>query len=218
MTEIVNTYSLDDPYDMIPMDRREFYNEQLTIFLETWKPTKAVEVVNVFLFNEGGEIILQKRSSNKNHNPNLLDKAIGGHLVHGDEPDYTVMVETIQELQIPSLVLKSHEDFNKTFWLLKNYLWTIAIVEKIDTRLLQVTKIMNDKAVVIPNNTHIYVWVYGGSVKNVDHEAKGILFYSLEELEEELEKYPDIFTQDMYFYFKEYRDKLYKFRDTIVTL
>lgn len=218
MSEIVNTYPLDNPYDMIPMDRKEFYNEQLAISSETGKPTKAVEVVNVFLFNEWGEIILQKRSSTKNHNPNLLDKAVWGHLVHWDEPDYTVMVETIQELQVPSLVLKSHEDFNKTLGLLKNYLWTIAIVERIDTRLLQVKKIMNEQSILIANKTHVYVGVYGGSVKNVDHEAKGILFYSLEELEEELEKYPDIFTSDMHFYFKEYRDKLYKFRDAIVTL
>lgn len=58
--------------------------------------------------------------------------------------------------------------------------------------------------------------MYGGSVKNVDHEAKGILFYSLEELEEELEKYPDIFTQDMHFYFKEYKEKFYMFRREII--
>jgi len=218
MSEIVNTYPLDNPYDMVPMNRKEFYNEQLAISSETWKPTKAVEVVNVFLFNEAGEVILQKRSSTKNHNPNLLDKAVWGHLVHWDEPDYTVMVETIQELQVPSLVLKDHEDFNKTLGLLKNYLWTIAIIERIDTRLLQVSKIMDDKPVIIANKTHVYVWIYGGSVKNVDHEAKGILFYSLEELEEELEKYWDIFTQDMHFYFKEYREKLYKFRDNVVTL
>jgi len=141
-----------------------------------------------------------------------------GHLVHGDEPDYTVMVETIQELQVPSLVLKDHEDFNKTLWLLKNYLWTIAIVEKIDTRLIQVMKVMNEVDVLIANKTHVYIWIYGWSVKNVYHEAKGILFYSLEELEEELEKYPDIFTQDMHLYFREYREKLFLFRDNIVKL
>ena len=218
MSEIINTYSLDNPYDMVPMDRNEFYTEQARISKDTGNPTKAVEIVNVFLFNEAGEIILQKRSSSKNHNANLLDKAVGGHIVHGDGADYTVMVETIQELQVPSLVLKNHKDFIKTLWLLSNYIATVAIVEKICTRLVKVKKIINNESLLFANKTHIYFWIYAGSVKNVDHEAKGILFYSLEELEEELEKYPDIFTSDMHLYTSEYKEKLYQFRDEIIKL
>ena len=216
MSEIVNTYPLDNPYEMIPMNRKDFYEEQAKISLETGEPTKAVEIVNVFLFNESGEIILQKRSWTKNHNANLLDKAVWGHIVHWDAADYTVMVETIQELQVPSLVLKSTEDFKKTYDLLGNYLSTIAIVEKIDTRLVKVNKVIKDETILLANKTHLYIWLYGGSVKNVDHEAKGILFYSLQELEEELEKYSDIFTQDMHLYMKEYKNKLYSFRDMIL--
>lgn len=216
MSEVINTFPLDNPYEMIPMNRKDFYEEQAKISLETGEPTKAVEIVNIFLFNEAWDIILQKRSATKNHNPNLLDKAVGGHIVHWDDADYTVMVETIQELQVPSLVLKSNEDFKKTVELLKNYLSTIAIVEKIDTRLVKVHKLMNGESILLANKTHLYIGLYGGSVKNVDHEAKGILFYSLEELEEELEKYPDVFTQDMHLYFKEYREKMFSFRDEIL--
>lgn len=201
---------------MFPMNRKEFYDEQVQISKETGKPTKAVEIVNVFLFNEAGEIILQKRSSIKNHNPNLLDKAVGGHVTHGDDADYTVMVETIQELQVPSLVLKTHDDFKKTFSLLSSYLSTIAIVRRLETRLVQVRKIINGESLLLANKTFSYIWVYWWSVKNVDHEAKGILFYSLEELEEELEKFPDAFTQDIHLYIKEYRKNLFEFREEIL--
>ena len=70
------------------------------------------------MFNSYGEMIIQKRSFDKNHNPGLLDKSIGGHVQFGDTPDYTAMVETIQELQTPSIVLKNENDFVKTFHLL----------------------------------------------------------------------------------------------------
>ena len=216
MSEIINTYPLDNPYETLPMNRKDFYAEQAEISKSTWKPTKAVAIVNVFLFNEAGEIILQKRSSSKNHNPNLIDKAVGWHIVHGDEADFTVMVETIQELQVPSLVLKNHVDFQKTFSLLWNYLTTVAIVEKIETRLVQVHKVINNESLLFANKTHLYMWVYEWSVKNVDHEAKGILFYSLEELEDELEKFPDMFTQDLHLYMREYKTRFYEFRDELL--
>lgn len=216
MSEIINTYPLDNPYDMIPMNRKDFYHEQFQVSTQSGEPTKAVEIVNIFLFNEAWEVILQKRSASKNHNPNLLDKAVWWHIVHGDDPDYTVMVETIQELQVPSLVLKNHVDFIKTKSLLDNYLSTIAIVEKVDVRLVKISKVFKQWKALIANKTHFYIGLYGWSVKNVDHEAKGILFYSLEELEDEMNNFPDIFTGDMHYYMKEYKDKLYKFRDDII--
>lgn len=67
------------------------------------------------------------------------------------------MVETIQELQVPSLVLKNHDDFLKTFTLLRDYLSTIAIVEKIDTRLVKVEKIIESKPILLANKTHSYI-------------------------------------------------------------
>jgi len=216
MTEKINTYLLSNPYEMTAMDRKDFYDEQFKISLETGKPTRAVEVVNVLLFNESWEMILQKRSSSKRHNPNLIDKAVWGHITHWDTADYTVMVETIQELQVPSIVLKNHDDFKKTYGLLSWYLQTIAIIEKLETRLVNVWKILDDTLLEMSNKTHLYMWIYGWSVKNVDHEAKWILFYSLEELEDELNKFPAMFTQDIHLYFNLYRGQLYTFRDSII--
>ena len=80
MSEYINTYDLNEPYQVIPMERQSFYDEQIKIYRETGKPNKSVDVVNVILFNESGEMIVQKRASHKRHNPNLLDKSIGGHV------------------------------------------------------------------------------------------------------------------------------------------
>lgn len=52
MAEIINTYSFEHQEQLIPMDRDEFYAEQIAL-AESGQPTnKYVEVVNVFLFTE----------------------------------------------------------------------------------------------------------------------------------------------------------------------
>ncbi len=211
MSELVNVLSLDEPNISIPMDRVSFYKEQTEIFKKTGKPTKAVELVNIFLFNEAGQLIVQKRSNTKAHNPNLMDKSVGGHIVHGDSPHFTVMLETVQELQVPSIVLNNDEDFTKTHILLKNYTTTTAIVKHFSTEIIPLNKIINWEIIPIANKTHLYIWIYEGAVKNIDREAKGILFYSLDELEDELEKFPGIFTYDLQYYFKKYKDYFINF-------
>lgn len=172
MSEIVNVLPLDTRDIVFPMERDLFYKEQIEAFKNTGKPTKAVEVVNVLLFNEAGQLIVQKRSSNKAHNADLMDKSIGGHITHGDLPNFTVMLETVQELQVPSIVLNDDEDFDKTFHVLKDYTNTTAIVKHFATELVFLSKIIDDEEIVIANKTYLYVGIYEGSVKNIDREAK----------------------------------------------
>lgn len=204
MSETIITYSLDEKDVAIPMNRDEFYNEQIEIFKKNKKPTKAVEIIEVILFNEKGELIVQKRSDTKRHNASLLDKSIGGHIQYGDSPDYTVMVETVQELQIPSIVLRTGNDFKKTYKLLSSYLNTIAIIKHIETKFYNSKRIFDSDEITIANKKNIYMGVYDGAVKTVDMEAKGILFYDLEDLKKELKSFPDIFTNDLHFLMKEY--------------
>ncbi len=77
MSEIINTYSFDHQEQLIPMDRDDFYAEQIALAESGQSTNKYVEVVNVFLFTEHGELIVQKRSREKKHNANLLDKSMG---------------------------------------------------------------------------------------------------------------------------------------------
>jgi hypothetical protein len=79
------------------MDRDDFYAEQIALAESGKLTNKYVEVVNVFLFTEHGELIVQKRSREKKHNANLLDKSMGGHVRCGDTPSLTAMIETVQE-------------------------------------------------------------------------------------------------------------------------
>ncbi len=216
MSEIINTFSIDNPFEMVPMDRKDFYDEQIKAFKETGRPTKAVEIVNIFLFNSHGELIVQKRSFDKNHNPGLLDKSIGGHVENGNTPEYTVMVETIQELQTPSIVLNDQNDFDKTIRLLGKYLETVSVICHLKTALYSPIKIINGENINIANKMHIYIGVYDGRIRPVDREAKGVLFYSLEELEKEMNQSPETFTNDLHLIMKEYNKEIHEFVDKII--
>lgn len=215
MEEIVKTYTINNQFDLIPMSRKEFYVDQIKEYKDTGKPSKLVEVVNILIFNSEGEVIIQKRSSNKSQNPNLLDKSIGGHVRDGDSAQYTAMVETIQELQTPSMVLRNKEDFIKTINLLRDYLDTTAILQYVDTKIRNSKRIIDGEEIEIGNKTNIYFGVYDGRIRPVDKEAKGVLFYSIKELEEEVENYPETFTNDLVFFIKEYKKEISNFIDEI---
>lgn len=216
MSEIINTYLLTNPTVLIPMEREAFYLEQVEEYKKYGKPTRAIEVVNILIFNSRGELIIQKRSFEKKHNPGLLDKSIGGHVQNGDTADYTVMVETVQELQTPSIVLKADQEFEKTYTLLKEYTDTIAIAKSIDVPIsVEPIKIIQKEKIHIANKMYVYFALYDGKIRPADQEAKGVLFYTLEELENEMNLHPDIFTDDLHFLVSKYRKEISQFLNLV---
>jgi hypothetical protein len=52
MSEIINSYPIDNPDKLLPMDRKKFYTDQVDVYKKEGHPSLAVEVVNVLLFNE----------------------------------------------------------------------------------------------------------------------------------------------------------------------
>jgi isopentenyldiphosphate isomerase len=215
MSEQVSVCAVDSPLKCFPEDRSVFYAEQTAEFKKSGVPSKAVEVVYVILCNKSGELLIQKRSSTKNHNPNLLDKTIGGHVQFGDKPYYTVMIESVQELQTPSIVLNTKEEFNKTFQLLQNYLDTIAVIYYNNVDIISLPKIIKDEKIIIASKAHVFFGVYGGATKPVDREAKGVLLYSFEEVEKEIEQNKDSFTDDFVYLFTTYKKEIKEFIDLI---
>lgn len=127
------------------------------------------------------------------------------------------MVETVQELQVPSIVFNDHDNFEKRFDLLKEYLQTIALIKHIDTKLYMMPKIMKGRIIPIGNMVHLFFGVYGGRVKNVDAEAKGILFYTIDELLMEINNIPQLFTEDLKILLTHYEPQLREFIASIQT-
>lgn len=194
-----------------PYDRDMFYDEQIELYKQWIAPTKYVHIINVFLINLSGEIILQKRSHGKRHNPNLLDKTIGWHAQRWDLIDYTVMLETVQELQVPSIVIRAQDDFDKKFMLLKDYLHVIALIKHVDTKGFVLQKVMKEWLIPVWNISHLFFGAYAGSVKNIDLEAKWVLFYELDDLIQEMKESPKSFTDDLHQYIHKYEKELRDF-------
>ena len=211
MSEIVSTYHLDNPWDAHPMDREHFYNEQIDEFKKTGQPTRAVGIFDVLLFTERKEIILQKRSHNKRHNPYLIDKTVGGHIQYGDSPFYTAMVETVQELRVPSVVLREGENFEHTYKLLAHNLESTAILKLIKQGIYFLDKIIDNEKIKIANNVYLFLGIYSGASKPVDREASGILYYELDTLKDEMKRSPDLFTPDLHFFLEKFEKEIKNF-------
>ncbi len=210
-SEKITAFDLDKPDLTFPMDREEFYNEQIAIFKKTGKSTKGISIVDVLLFDVNGEMFVQKRSGTKRHNPDLFDKSIGGHVASGDNPDFTVMVETVQELNVPSIVLRSEQDYLKCLRLLSGYLDTIALIKNVSVFVAPLQKIFDREGVVITNKKYLYLGMYNGSTKTIDRESKGVLLYQLDDLIAEMTQFPERFTADMHYYIEHHEKDLRKF-------
>jgi hypothetical protein len=211
MSEVITTYKLTDLDEPIPMDRDEFYDEQIEEFKKKGKPSRAVEIIQVLLFSHDKDVILQKRSISKRHNAGLIDKSLGGHVTFGNSPFFTVMVETLQELKVSSIVLPSNEDFTKTYKLLKNHLDHTSIVQYVDSRTSNFKKMFGNEEILIANKYHFYLGVYGGSVRPAEQEASGILFSRFENLQEDIKNHPELFTYDLVFFLDKYEKKIKTF-------
>ncbi len=201
----------DEHNATFPYDRKQFYDEQISQFQQGIPPTQYIHIINVLLVNHAGELIIQKRSHDKRHNAGLLDKSIWGHVQWWDTVDYSVMVESVQELQVPSIVIKADDDFAKRFTLLQDYLNTIALVKHIDSNKFLLQKCMQEGVIPIWHFVHIFFGAYDGAIKNVDSEAKWVLFYTLDELLAEMQTVPQIFTDDLHQFIPKYEKELRDF-------
>ena len=69
-------------------------------------PSLIHRVVHVLMFNKKGELLLQKRSMNKDVAPGKWDTSVGGHVNPGETLDKAVQREMEEELGIISSDLK----------------------------------------------------------------------------------------------------------------
>jgi len=208
MSEIITTYKLDDLEQPVPMDRDEFYDEQIRVFKETGKPTRVTANVQVLIFTPSKDIILQKRSYDKRHNSGLIDKTMGGHIKFGDSPSYTVMLETLQELNVPSIITLDADEFNKTYKLLKDHLNVTAVIQFIESCVINAEKIFNDEKILIGNKYNFYLGVYNGALKPADREAAGLLFVPYDKIQHEINRASESYTSDIKFFLSKYAKEI----------
>ena len=56
------------------------------------------QAVHVLVFNEGGDLFLQKRTRTKDIQPGKWDSSVGGHMQPGETPEQAALREAEEEL------------------------------------------------------------------------------------------------------------------------
>ena len=51
MAETIITYKIDKPKDALPMDRGEFYSQQIELSKKGQDPDTAVDIVDILIFD-----------------------------------------------------------------------------------------------------------------------------------------------------------------------
>jgi len=70
-------------------------------------------VVHMHLFNQRGELFLQKRAASKDLLPGFWDTSVGGHISPGESPEEALKRETFEELGLKKF----------TFRFISKYVW-----------------------------------------------------------------------------------------------
>lgn len=197
--EYLDIYSIDGKY-MGKKEKKQAHEEARWEYFESGKVSTKHKSIRLLLLTSKGRIILQMRSKWKSDNAGKWDKTIGGHVSSGDDFDLTVSKECSEELGIPTTVVKEGQ-FSKM--VKQTDLETLAVAKRIEENKSYPSHRSSDKGEwVEPNWTVFYLGYYDGGIRFINGESSGIQLFSVEELEEEIKKNPDKFTEDIKYMFK----------------
>lgn len=108
--------------------------------------------VSCWIINEKGEVLFQRRSSNKKKNPNIWSKT-GGHIIAGEDPKDALKREVKEELGINIIdeniiltgIYKSSDEENKYF----GYDYIVKVKYKVEDYNLQIEELSEVKYITI---------------------------------------------------------------------
>ncbi|MFA6919115.1 MAG: NUDIX hydrolase [Patescibacteria group bacterium] len=192
--ELLDIYSFEGEL-VGQMEKKEFHNTIREEYKEKSSTSIRHKHVRIFLMTSRGRIILQRRSKWKGDNQGLWDKTIGGHVTSGDSFELTALKECAEELGIPATIVRP-EDFENT--VATTELGILAILKPLS--LLdnyQSHRIHNGEKWIETGISQFYIGYYDGAIRFIDSECCGLQVFNLEELEDEMQQYPENFTDDI---------------------
>ncbi len=210
MAEKLEIYSLDGTLDAV-QDRKIFYKEIEQEYRKTGKITRKVKSIRILVMNSKGKIYVQLRSNEKERNPGLYDKTIGGHLKIGHTWDLTVVKECHEELGFPAVVL-TDDEFRAAYK--TTDLRIIGLLRKLEhmENFVSINN-LNGERFEQPFITTFYLGYYDGPINFCDGESTGIRVYTVEELKAEIKKTPELFTDDLKFMIDRFQKDLVSVKD-----
>lgn len=188
-------------------DRSQFYKEIREEFKKTGKVTRQVHTIRMFLMSSKGGIYLAKRSKLKKENGLLYDKTLGGHIRAEESAEYTLLRECAEELGFPAAALNDEEFITALSEADLNMMGMFKKIEVINAFQAKY-KYKDGSRSIFPQIATVFIGVYDGSIRFKDGETSGVEIYYPNEIEEELQKYPEKYTEDVKILIPKYLDKI----------
>lgn len=125
MSELLVIYHKDDLTRPVEIEREKFYAARRTDY-QDW----FVSVIDIMIFNNRGELLLQKRSRRKAKNPGRFHTSVGGHVNAGEVSRFTLIHECIEELGFPCYLVPEEMPFGDAWAKLWAYSDKLVIVQE----------------------------------------------------------------------------------------
>lgn len=207
MEKLIISHYIND--DIKYIWRQEFYNNRWTKYWDY-----CVHVIDMFIFNQYGEVLIQKRGKHKVKMPGLLHTSVWGHVNEWELPSYTVFHECMEEIWVPSyLVMDNDQDFKKTYTKLKAYSDRFVLTKHISSYKKLFDKFSDGawREEQFRDMVHLYFWLYDWPVQFLDRAADGFERFSMDDLKNAITDAPERFTLAMLTYFPVQESKMRDF-------
>lgn len=181
--EWVNYYTRENPFEAIPIDRKQFEREEIT---REWAPTRFVEVVHGLLVREVRDkvhLVLQYRSPDKMFNGWLLDKTFWWHCSVGKGRNLSLEIEARQELWMPLNICYNFHEALVYYMALKkdlNKSWIWYIADTFD--FISHRKLRDGKMITVGNRVHFAPFLYHWPTEFPDGEASWTQMVALDDV------------------------------------
>lgn len=131
------------------------------------------KAVHIWIINESGDILLQRRCVTKDSNPNMLDMSCAGHLTAGDESLTGTIRELKEELNLD--INKEDLQFIKTLKISSKYTSTFINNEFDDLYILRTNKKISDMKFQEEEISEIFFVPYNEFRKMVNNKQPDLL-------------------------------------------
>lgn len=206
--EIITLYLQKAPESPIPCPRTEYYDHAFTTYKE-----HHPALIDVFLFNAHGEVLLQKRGRNKRNNPGKLHTTVGGHISWGEKPAFSVVHECLEELGAPALLF-SEEEYDSVLDTLRPYTHKVALLCEKGSFFRNHANDPIENRRDLKDRMWLYFGLYDGPVETPDRQSAGYEWIDLDTLEKEFQTHPNQFTDGLRLYIECFGDDMRTFIET----
>lgn len=208
MSEKIVIFNWINWQEKLLVDRTKFYSERRTTFNDHY-----IYVIDLFLITSNWKIILQKRGRHKKNAPWQLHTSAWWHVNDNENPEFTLIHESIEELWVPCTIVPSDQDFQAAINKLKNYTNKIAIVKHYKDYYRTLTQYTDPawRSIDAKDRVFLCFWIYDWPVQSLDNSSDWFELFELDTLKTELTKNPLSFTTILHNFIDEMWDEIWNF-------